>query len=178
MPGIKAENLVFIDESGANLMMDLSYARAEGGARIKMPKPHARGSTFSMIGAVTFNKVLAATYGEWSTTGEIFNTFLERCLCPKLKPYHHVLLDNISFHKSDSAIKLIENTGAKIIYLPPYSPEFSPIENMWSKVKNILRKLAARTVDDFHKGMRVAFKSISAENLSGWFNHCGYIVDR
>ncbi len=158
--------------------MHQAYARALGGQRIKMPVPFNRGTKYSLIGAITYNKVLAAMYGEWATNGEIFNEFLENYLCPKLKPYHKVVLDNVSFHKTESARKNIEKTGAQVIFLPPYSPELTPIENMWSKVKIILRKLAARSPKDFHNAISVAFKSISKNNLLAWFQHCGYLVDQ
>ena len=131
-----------------------------------------------MIGAVTCTKVLAAMYGEWATNTDIFEHFLEHHLCPVLKPEHVVVLDNIAFHHNVNIKNKIENTGASIMYLPPYSPDYSPIENMWSKIKNGLRKLAARTDEEFHAAVAIAFKSIQSSDLTGWFRHCGYNVDQ
>lgn len=159
-------------------MMCRQYARAFGGERVKCPKPFNRGSRYSIIGAITHEEIIAAMYGEWSTDGDIFLEFLQQSLCPKLKPNHKVILDNVSFHKINAAVALIESTGAEVIYLPPYSPEFSPIENMWSKIKSSLRAFAAKTNDEFQKAIMIAFKSINSSNLKNWFEHCGYKLDQ
>ncbi len=170
----KANTLIFIDESGANLRMESAYARTEGGQRIKMPVPCDRGPQISMIGAISTKKIEAALYGEWATNGEIFLTFIEKELSPKLKKKHIVIMDNVKFHLQAAVASAIEATGAKVIFLPPYSPDFSPIENMWSKIKNTLRKLAPRTLKEFQKSIQIAFKQVSENDLVGWFKHCGY----
>lgn len=171
---LNADNLIFIDESGANLRMESSYARVEGGQRIKMPVPHNRGPQISMIGAISTKKVEAALYGEWATTGDIFLTFIEKELSPHLKKRHIVIMDNIKFHLQAAVAAIIESKGAKVIFLPPYSPDFSPIENMWSKIKNTLRKLAPRTLREFKKSIHVAFNQVTNSDLVNWFKHCGY----
>ena len=159
-------------------MMCRQYARAFGGKRVKCPKPFRRETKYSIIGAITSEEVIASMYGEWSTNGDIFLDFLEQVLCPKLEARHKVILDNVSFHKINLAIKLIENTGAEVIYLPPYSPEFSPIENMWSKIKTSLRAFAAKTNDEFQKAISVAFKSIKSKDLKNRYEYCGYKPDQ
>ena len=174
MRDFKAKNLIFIDESGANLRMSNSYARIEGGQRIKMPIPCNRGPQYSIIGAISINKVEAALYGPWATNGEIFYSFVEQSLLPQLKPRHIVIMDNVKFHLQARIKELVESRGAKIIFLPPYSPDFNPIENMWSKIKNTLRKLAPRTPKKFKKSIRIAFEEITKADLLGWFKHCGY----
>jgi transposase len=174
MKHFNAKHLIFIDESGANLRMSNAYARAEGGERIKMPIPFDHGPQFSMIGAISVNKVEAALYGEWTTNGDIFHTFIEKNLSPQLKPNHTVIMDNVKFHLQARIKETIESTGAKIIFLPPYSPDLNPIENMWSKVKNTLRKLAPRTTRNFKKCIKVAFEGISKSDLVEWYKHCGY----
>jgi transposase len=171
---LEADNLIFIDESGANLQMESTYARAEGGQRIKMPVPANRGPQLSMIGAISAKKVEAALYGEWATNGEIFLTFIEKLLLPQLKRKHIVIMDNVKFHLQTAVAAAIESKGAKVIFLPPYSPDLSPIENMWSKIKNTLRKLAPRTLKEFNKSIQIAFKQISESDLMNWFKHCGY----
>ncbi len=168
--------LVFLDESGANLALARLYARAIGGQRIKCPIPTIRGTKFSIISAVTCDNVLAAMYGEWATDTEIFTHFITEELCPKLIPSHTVLMDNINFHKSPTVKEAIQETGAKLIYLPPYSPDFNPIENMWSKIKTILREFSARTLEAFQRAISIAFKAISSQNLAAWYVHCGYTV--
>ena len=143
---------------------------------MKCPIPTQRGTKFSIISAVTCEEVLAAMYGEWATNTEIFTHFITEELCPKLLPSHTLLMDNINFHKSPLVKKAIQDTGAKLVYLPPYSPDFSPIENMWSKIKTILRSFAARSLDEFQKAICTAFKSISSSDLAAWYIHCGYTV--
>jgi transposase len=174
MKHFDAKNLIFIDESGANLRMSSSYARTEGGNRIKMAVPLERGPQFSIIGAISVYKVEAALYGEWATDGEIFYTFIVKNLLPQLKPKHTVIMDNIKFHLQERIREAVESKGANIIFLPPYSPDLSPIENMWSKIKNSLRRLAPRTIKDFEKSLKSAFEEISKNDLIGWFKHCGY----
>lgn len=154
--------------------MSNSYARIEGGQRIKMPIPFDHGPQYSMIGAISINKVEAALYGKWATNGEIFYTFVEQSLLPQLKPKHIVIMDNVKFHLQLRIKEIIESVGAKIIFLPPYSPDFNPIENMWSKVKNTLRRLAPRTARTFKKSIRIAFEEITKSDLIGWFKYCGY----
>jgi len=151
-----------------------TYARAMGGNRIKMPKPFIRGSNISIIGAIGFDEVVAALYGTWATDGEIFLTFIEECLAPHLQPHHVVILDNVRFHKTEQVKMAIEKTGATLEYLPGYSPDFSPIENMWSKIKTLLRKFMPRTTGQFKIAISKSFKSITQDDLQSWYNHCGY----
>ena len=171
---IDAKKLIFIDESGANLQMASTYGRAKGSNRVKMPVPFNRGPQFSMIGAVSTEKVEAALYGEWATDGDIFTTFIEQQLVPQLNTEHLVIMDNVKFHKQANIAEIIALTGAKIVFLPPYSPDFSPIEKMWSKIKNILRKLSPRTLEEFQNSIQIAFKEIRKIDLVAWFKCCGY----
>ncbi len=101
--------------------MASSYARAEGGERIKMPIPFEHGPQFSMIGAISTSKVEAALYGTWATNGDIFHAFVKNNLLPQLKRRHIVIMDNVKFHLQARIRETIESTGAKIIFLPPYS---------------------------------------------------------
>ena len=169
-------HLIFLDESGANLSLCRDYARILGGQRIKLPKPHARGNYFSIIGAIGLSEIKAALYGQWATNGEIFLAFIRDYLVPNLRSGDIVLMDNVNFHKSEAIQACIESVGATLWFLPPYSPDFSPIENMWSKIKSILRKLAPRTKRQFKKALATAFESITQSDLVGWFKHCGYKV--
>jgi len=171
-----ADNLVFVDESGANLKMSTAYARAQGGNRVKMAEPFNRGTRISMIGAISLKKIEAALYGEWATNGDIFLEFIENNLLPQLRPDQFVIMDNVRFHHQQRVVSLIESKGARVVFLPPYSPEFSPIENMWSKIKTKLRQLAPRTVEKFQEAFQIAFQSIHQSDLMGWFKHCGYLV--
>ena len=169
-----SSRLIFLDESGANLSLCREYARIRGGDRIKMPRPHARGNYYSLISAIGLDEIKAAIYGKWATNGMIFLIFILDNLVPSLSPGDIVIMDNVNFHKSVEVEKAIVSAGATLKFLPPYSPDFSPIENMWSKIKNILRKLAPRTEKQFRKAVTIAFQSVSKSDLKGWFQHCGY----
>ncbi len=171
---VRVKDLIFIDESGAHLQMSPRYGRAYGKERAIVKAPYKRGNQMTMIVAISIKKVEAALYGEWNANTEIFSTFIEEHLCPLLKKRHVVVMDNVGFHKSEKVISQIEATGAKCLYLPPYHPELNPIEEMWSKVKSILRKLSARNLEDFKKAIKVAFESVVDRDLLGWFQHAGY----
>ncbi len=138
------------------------------------PVPFNRGSSFTMLSAISFTKVEAALYGEWAANGEIFLEFIEKCLCPVLQSRHVVVMDNVAFHKVCGVKKAIESVGAKLIYLPPYSPDLNPIEQMWSKIKTCLRKESARTLSKFASSIKIAFTSVNDGDLKNWYKHCGY----
>ena len=127
-----------------------------------------------MISAIGIKKVLGSLYGRWHTDGDIFKTFIEKVLCPALNEGDIVIMDNVNFHKIAGIEDLIKSRGAELIYLPPYSPDFSPIENMWSKIKSVIRKCAPRTPKKFCSAMKKAFAEITKTDLEGWFKHCGY----
>lgn len=152
------------------------YGRAIGGARAITYAPYQRGNHMAILSAISLNGIEAALYGEWSVNGDIFNTFIEHSLCPNLKPGNVVVMDNVSFHKSDKVIELVEKCGAQVIFLPPYSPELNPIEEMWSKIKTSLRKESARCMKTFKKAIKKAYYSVTCEDIGGWFRHAGYCV--
>ncbi|WP_157861315.1 IS630 family transposase [Rippkaea orientalis] len=145
---IKVEDLIFIDESGVNLAMVRLYARALKGKRARGVKPLHRGQSISIISALSLEKVLASSNIYGSVDGLTFEAFIVKQLVPQLWENACVVMDNARIHLGKMVKEAIEEAGAKVIYLSPYSPEFSPIENFWSKVKAILRKLKARTYKD------------------------------
>ncbi len=159
---------------GAYLNMVLNYARAPIGQRVHMPKPFNRGMKLSVIGAISTARVEASLYGPWATDGDIFYHFIAHDLCPILQPHHIVLLDNVGFHKTQRVQDAIHATGASIDFLPPYSPDFNPIEMAWSFVKNILQEIEARTLASFQKALKYALEKITENKLLGWFQHAGY----
>ena len=154
--------------------MTLNYARSPIGQRVHMPKPFNRGMTLSVIGAISTTRVEASIYGEWATDSDIFYHFIAHDLCPILQPHHTVLLDNVSFHKSQRVQDAIQATGANIDFLPPYSPEMNPIEMAWSFVKNILQEMEARTITAFQKTLKYALENITPDKLLAWYQHAGY----
>jgi len=173
---LAVENLIFIDESGTNLSFCRGYARAIGGDRVKYACPYPRGNKYTMIGAVSVSAVEAALYGEWATNGEIFLEFVKRLLVPQLSPGKVVIVDNVNFHKVVGVKEAIEEAGARLFFLPPYSPDLSPIELMWSKIKSILKKISPRTKFQFKRAIRTAFAEVAEQDLSSWFKHCGYNI--
>lgn len=176
MKDCSPEDIIVIDESGADLSMANDYARAEGGKRAKSPKPHISGVKYSIIGAITLSAVIAVLYVEDAVNGSIFHDFLKKMLLPYLGKGKYVVMDNVSFHKQKIIIDLIESTGARVVFLPPYSPDLSPIEKMWSKIKEILKQLKPRTKREFHESLCGALDEINSNDLDGWYDECGYAV--
>jgi transposase len=171
---IDMDKLIFIDESGVHLSMTRAYGRASSQERVIDYAPFNKGTRVTMIAAIGSDEVKAAMFGDWHVDGEIFLHFIRECLVPTLEPGHRVILDNLSTHKVSGVREAVEATGAKLVYLPPYSPDLTPIELFWSKIKSYLRKKAARTFDDLKKTIGYAFKEIKQSDFHNWFEHCGY----
>lgn len=178
MEEIDPNKIIVIDESGANLGMANDYARAPGGERAKAPKPHNAGKKYSMVGAISTSGIEAMTYIEGAVNGDIFLNFIEKILVPKLKFGQYVVLDNVSFHKQPEIAVLIKKAGASIVFLPPYSPDLSPIEKMWSKIKEGLKRFKARTAEEFYKALSIMVHSVSSDDCEGWYEECGYNVTK
>ncbi len=166
--------MIFIDESGVNLALVRLYARALKGQRARGVKPQKRGQNISIISALSLEKVLASSNIYGSVDGVTFEAFIVKELVPKLWKNACVVMDNARIHLGKMVTEAIEQAGAKIIYLSPYSPEFSPIENFWSKVKAILKKQKARTYKDLIDGIFDAMARVTQEDIRNWFAHCCY----
>ena len=128
-----------------------------------------------MLSAISIIGIIDFLYVELSVNTAIFLHFITKQLCPKLKKEQIVIMDNVSFHKSLEVRHAIEETGAKLVFLPPYSPELSPIEKMWSKMKAILRKIKARTEEALVEAVAYALDKVTANDAKGWFESCGYL---
>ncbi len=128
----------------------------------------------TILGALSLRGVVAAMTIEWATDGDVFLTYLEQLLCPKLQAGDLVIMDNLSAHKVAGVRELIEATGAELLYLPPYSPDFNPIEKAWAKLKQLLRAAKARSTDVLEQAVAEVLKLITADNAAAWFRHCGY----
>lgn len=174
---ISPQDMIFIDESGANLAMATNYARAEGGQRVKAPKPFNIGISFSMIGAISLLGILAIMYIESAVDTNIFSVFVKKLLLSKLKPGQFVIFDNVKFHKAKEIKDLIESRGAKVVFLPPYSPDLSPIEKMWSKIKETLKKAMPRTAAQFHDALIRSLFNVCDEDFEEWYDCCGYSLE-
>jgi transposase len=147
-----AKDLIFIDESGVNLALTRLFARATKGQRAYGKRPQKRGKNVSLIGAISLSGVVTQINLIGTVDGLTFEAFIAQKLVPQLWVGACVVMDNCSIHKGKQIESLINQAGARLIYLPPYSPEFSPIENCWSKIKSLLRSLAARSYPDLAQG--------------------------
>jgi transposase len=127
-----------------------------------------------MLAAIGLDGVQAPFALEGAIDGEAFLIYVEQVLLPTLHGGEIVVLDNLGCHKHPCVRELIESVGAELWYLPPYSPDFSPIEPMWSKIKQILRSLAARTFEGLIEAIGVALENVTTDDLNGWFTYCGY----
>ncbi len=150
------------------------YARALKGSRARGSKPNRRGRNVSILGAISVKKVLTSVNLVGSIDGITFEAFIIRKLVPVLWKGACVLMDNYGIHKGEEIEKAIKKAGASLIFLPPYSPDFSPIENFWSKVKSILRTLGARTYKELSSAIQIAFEQVDEQDLWNWFTHCCY----
>ena len=170
------EKLIIIDESGIHIGMVRTDGRAPIGTRVEGDKPYNTGSTISLVGALELSGITAITMVEGAVDGVAFEAFLEKMLAPTLRPGAIVLMDNVKTHKGKKVEEIIGSTGAQLRYLPRYSPDFSPLENCWSKLKELLRKTAARTADTLEEGVKNAVDQITEKDIKGWFKHCGYCI--
>ena len=164
----------FIDESGAKTNMVRLHGRCPRGHRLLSQAPAGHWQTTTMIAAVGLDGVAAPFALEGAVDAESFLVYVERILLPTLHGGEIVVLDNLACHKHPRVRALVESAGAEVWYLPPYSPDFNPIEEMWSKIKQILRSLAARTFEGLIEAIRSALKRVSLPDILGWFTHCGY----
>lgn len=174
MQAVLAKNLIFIDEAGVNLAMTRLFARSRKGQRAKGKRPNTRGKNVSMISAIGLKGVVTQLPILGATDAITFEAFIAQKLVPKLWKGACVIMDNCSIHLGEQIQLMLEKAGARLIYLPPYSPDFSPIENCWSKIKAILRNIGARTYPDLETAIEEAFSKVSLEDLLGWFTHCCY----
>ena len=138
--------------------------------------PHDHRPNMTIIGSISLEGVNAAMSFEGAVNGDIFRVFVEQVLAPTLCEGDVVVMDNLASHKVKGIEEAIQRRGAQLLYLPPYSPDFSPIEECWSKVKAWLRKIEARTFDALNEAIEYAFQKVTRSDLAGWFRHCGYAV--
>lgn len=165
---------MFLDESGVTTEMTRRYGRGLRGERVVEGAPAGHWRTLTLLGALTSQGMLATMTIESPTDGDVFLGYLEQVLCPRLQPGQVVILDNLAAHKVAGVRALIEARGVQLLYLPPYSPDFNPIEQAWSKIKQLLRAAKARLVEALEQAAAEAIAAITAENALAWFTHCGY----
>jgi transposase len=165
---------VFLDESGAKTNMSRLYGWGLEGERVVDNVPGGHWGTTTMISAMRQDGVATAMVTEGATNTLVFGGFVESFLVPVLRPGDIVVMDNLSSHKASLVAPAIEAVGAEVWYLPPYSPDFNPIEMMWSKVKAQLRSIAARTKRTLITAIGTALRSITPSDTAAWLTHAGY----
>lgn len=154
--------------------MTRRYGRATRGERVNEGIPASHWRTLTVLGAIRQSGWVATMTIEAATDGDIFQAYLEQVLCPQLQLGDIVVMDNLAAHKVDGMRELIENAGAELWYLPPYSPDFNPIEMCWSKFKQLLRTAKARSLDTLENSVADVLKAITPQDIQGCFSHCGY----
>lgn len=154
--------------------MTRTRGRAPKGQRVVAKVPGGHWKIVTMICAVRTSGPFAAATIACATDSDVFRAYIGQVLAPQLKPGDVVVMDNLSPHKASGVQEAIEAAGATLRYLPPYSPDFNPIEPMWSKVKSHLRSLAARTVETLHDAIGNAISQVTPGDCLGYFRHCGY----
>jgi transposase len=167
---------VFLDESAAKTNMTRLRGRAPRGERVHDHAPAGHWCATTMIGSVRLDATTACMTIEDATDTEVFRAFVQRVLLPTLKPGDVVVRDHLSPHKNSETVRLLEPAGMRVRFLPPYSPDFNPIEKLWSKVKAALRSAKARTTAALNDAIAAALSSITSEAAASWFASCGYSI--
>jgi transposase len=171
---VDADRLVFVDEMGTNVSLSPLYAWSRRGARAFGSAPRNWGKNVTLLASITHRGLGPCLAVEGFTTREVFEVYLEGVLAPTLIAGQKMVMDNLSAHKGGRVKEIIEGRGCELIYLPPYSPDFNPIEQAFSKIKGILRRAGARTRESLIEAMGVALRAVSAGDARGFFGHCGY----
>lgn len=169
-----AENLIFLDESGVTTEMTRRWGRIEGGVRVHDAVPGGHWRTLTVLGAISVSGWVAVMTIEASTDGDVFLAYLEQVLCPRLRPGQIVVMDNLAAHKVDGVRQLIEATGAQLLYLPPYSPDFNPIEKCWAQLKQHLRAAKARSAAALEQALATALGALTPSQARSYVHLCGY----
>lgn len=174
LPGLDLDKLVFFDECGVNTKMARLYGRCPEGRRLADSAPAGHYQTLTLMSAVRLDGVVAPMLLDGPLNAQSFAGYVEDCLVPTLAPGDILIMDNLPAHKSPRVTLAVERAGCLLVFLPPYSPDFNPIENMWSKVKAYLRTAGARTFDALVEALGDALRSITQADREGYFEHCGY----
>ena len=170
------QRLKFCDESGLNLGMTRLYGRATPGQRVREGTPDYSGVHYTMVATLGWEGITAPWVLAGAMTSAAFVAYTSQVLAPTLRAGDILLIDRLSAHRAGEARAAIEACGASMVFLPPYSSDYNPIELCWSTVKADLRKAKARTFDALLDVLAASLRSVTAHNAQGWFTHCGYAV--
>jgi len=173
---LPVEKLVVVDESSTHLGMTPLYARAPRGQRAYARTKRNYGQNVTLLSALQLGGMRASMVIEGSTTTPVFETYVEQVLAPILEPGTVVILDNLAAHQADNVQRLVEAKGAHLLFLPAYSPDLSPIEHAFSKIKQALRRAKAQTLDALIDAIAQALAAVSWADTVGWFTSCGFLT--
>lgn len=165
---------MFLDECGTHTSLTRRYARAPKGQRAVGQVPRNRGRNLTLLAALSSRGVQAELVIEGGVNGHVFVAYVEQVLVPTLRPGDVVVLDNLGAHRVPMVRALIEAAGATVLFLPPYSPDLNPIEELFSKLKTRLRALAARTKGTLLSSIGHALATVTHADIQGWFRHAGF----
>ena len=166
--------LVFVDEMGTNTSLAPLYAWAPKGERARCSVPRNRGKNTTLLASMTIEGMGPCLAVEGTITATVFEAYVEGVLAPTLRAGQVVVMDNLCAHKGKKVRELVEARGCELLYLPPYSPDFNPIEEAFAKIKGLLRKAEARTRQALVETMGAAISALTATGARGFFGHCGY----
>lgn len=171
------EDLLFGDQMGCNLAMTPAFGRAPEGQRVRDTVPGQRGKNVSTMGVLAVTGMLASQVIHGSFKGDSVLAFLEEQVASKLKSGQVLILDNARIHKKNEAAMrdILSQKGCRLVFLPPYSPEWNPIENAWSKMKGLIRRAKARTHEALLAAIALAVRNVTSDDARAWFGHCGHV---
>ena len=175
---LRQRRFIFVDETAVNTAMTRRYGRAPRGERAHDSAPRNYGAHTSVIGALGLRGLVATLAVEGAVDTLCFDAYAERVLAPRLRRGDVVVLDNLTAHRASRIEEVAESRGAQVLWLAPYSPDFSPIEQCWSKIKTFLRGAKARTAGALDEALAQAIGLVTQADIRGWFKHCGYSLAR
>ena len=172
--GIDAERLVFVDEMGVNTSLAPLRAWSRRGQRAQLKAPRNRAKNTTLLTSMTLEGLGPCLAVVGGTTKGVFEAYLERVLAPTLRAGQVVVMDNLWAHKGEEVRELVEARGCEVLFLPPYSPDYNPIEEAFSKIKGLLRKAEARTRQALIEALGAAISAVTGRDARSFFEHCGY----
>ena len=178
LKGVDPKRLLFVDESSTNVALTPRYGRGPKGERARGRAPRNWGKNVTLISSIGSEGMGPSMSIEGPSDTDSFGIYVRESLAPKLKAGQIVVMDNLSVHKGKWVRELIERRGCQLWLLPPYSPDFNPIEEAFSKVKALLRRAQARVLEALFEATEEALSAISAQDARGYFEHCGYAIQQ
>jgi transposase len=171
---LPSQDLIFVDETGSHIAMTPLYAYAPRGKRAIGKVPRNYGAIMTLIASLSLDGMGPAFILDGAADSAAFEIYVEQILVPSLRPGQIVVLDNLSIHLGPRVKQAIEACGCRLLFLPAYSPDLSPIEEAFSKLKTLLRRAGARSREALQEAIATALDLITATDALGWFTHCGY----